>query len=113
MTIRRHESGCLCAEVDAGRLTGDEVIRWMHQTGWPGRSRTGCRQWRDGEYSAWKARKEKQETENGKGSIVKITELSRRPRIGRRKARRWVTGARARITAARQQLAAGGGKEAS
>jgi hypothetical protein len=65
VTIRRHEFDFLCAEVDAGRLTEAQVIRWMHQTGWPGHSQIECWQWWDGEYIAWKARKEKQENRKG------------------------------------------------
>ncbi len=65
MTIRRHEFDFLCAEVDAGRLTEAEVIRWMYQAGWPGHTQIECWQWWDGEYIAWKARKEKQENRKG------------------------------------------------
>ena len=65
MTIRRHEFEYLCAEAAAGRLTETGVIRWMNQTGWPGHSQIECWQWRDGEYAAWKARKQKQESRKG------------------------------------------------
>jgi len=86
MTIRRHEFDVLCAEVDAGRLTEDEVISWMHEEGWPGHSRLECRQWWDGEYAAWKTRTA--QAGKQKGSIVKITESPRRRSAGAGAARR-------------------------
>jgi hypothetical protein len=62
VTIRQREFDVLCAEVDAGRLTEAEVIRWMRQTGWPGHSQIECWQWWDGQYAAWKARTHQRDT---------------------------------------------------
>lgn len=58
MTIRRDEFDRLCAEVDAGRLTESEVIRWMHETGWPGHSVLECDAWWEAEYRSWRRRHE-------------------------------------------------------
>jgi hypothetical protein len=55
MTIRREEFDVLAAEVSSGRLTENEVVRWMEATGWPGHSAVECWQWWQAEYSARRA----------------------------------------------------------
>jgi hypothetical protein len=55
MTIRKEEFDTLAAEVDAGRLTEAEVVRWMAADGWPGHSLLECSQWWEAEYAARKA----------------------------------------------------------
>lgn len=52
MTIRASEFDVLAAEVDAGELTEDEVVKWMASTGWPGHSVLECWTWWETEYAA-------------------------------------------------------------
>jgi len=52
MTIRKEEFDALAAEVGAGRVTEDQVIRWMASTAWPGHSVLECSEWWQAEYGA-------------------------------------------------------------